>query len=191
MEFHYFILYLSALVWIFPIFRQYKTKYFIFFLALGTADLFSEALKKFDLVETNLHVVIISYISYLGVLDKTKLRKYWYIYTIVFVPFIIVNLITSNIFQVFSIIIIDLAILLSILTDFYNDIVDDKEINLFFVVFILYQVSSVVKMFNVITYTFGGLYYFVVMLAFQILIGIFFSFYRPDKPKIAFPLKSN
>lgn len=189
MSYHYYLLYASILVWIFPIFRQYNSDYFIFFLSLGLADLVNTMLRSVGIVHANLLLIIFLYISYLGVLPKEKVKKMKMVYFFLLFAISLSNyLLDDKYFEVFTLMIISFAILFQVFEDFYSDILKCQEINMFYVIFILNMIIMLLKLFNMLTLTMGGIYYFIITMAFQILIGIFFSFYRPDKPKLVIPL---
>ena len=174
----YILLFTSILIWLFPPFRQYKTEYFLFFLILALADPVIYLLLKtlsFQVTRTNL---IITFFMILSLIDSNKLKKGW-----IFILLLLLVLLTAAIKlplkEVYQIkIILSCIILFFILKDSLLYLNEHQTINLFYLIFILYEITIIIKFIYTASRTHTGTIYFYTTGFFEIFIGIFFCFYN-------------
>jgi len=174
----YILLFTSILIWLFPPFRQYKTEYFLFFLILALADPVIYLLLKtlsFQVTRTNL---IITFFMILSLIDSNKLKKRW-----IFISLLLLVLLTAAIKlplkEIYQIkIILSCIILFFILKDSLLYLNKHQTINLFYLVFILYEITIIIKFIYTASRTHTGTIYFYTTGFFEIFIGIFFCFYN-------------
>ena len=174
----YILLFTSILIWLFPPFRQYTTKYFLFFLILALADpimFLSLKLLSLDVTRINL---IITFFMILSLIDRNKLRKGW-IFFLLALLVLLAATIKLPIKEVYEIkIILSCIILFFILKDSLLYLNKHHTINLFYLVFILYEITIIIKFIYTASRTHTGTIYFYTTGFFEIFIGIFFCFYN-------------
>jgi hypothetical protein len=174
----YILLFTSILIWLFPPFRQYKTQYFLFFLILALADPVIFILLKtlsFHVIRTNL---IITFFMILSLIDRNKLKKGW-IFVLLLLLVLLAVAIKFPIKEIYPIkIILSCIILFFILRDSLLYLNKHHTINLFYLVFILYEITIIIKFIYTASRTHTGTIYFYTTGFFEIFIGIFFCFYN-------------
>ena len=193
MNFLYFkiILYLTIFIWLLPPFRQFKEKYFYFFLLLAISDLIVFSSNKFFYVDSSYIYILISYFAYLSIMSKIILKKNWYLFLILFL-IIISFLFTVKIISIRYLIFIFINILIftKILFTFITDIGLHKILKIFLIVFLLYELTVIFKFVNlIIGFTDSYSYYFITSV-FEFFVGVFFSVFKEDNPRIVVKLKS-
>ena len=182
---------LSIFIWLFPPIKQYKTKYFYFFLLLAFSDLSSFVLYKlFQLNSIYIYIFII-YLAFLSLLSKDLLKKYLPILSILFLIIIIFVSFSYNISINYLIFIsINILIFIKILFTFITDIGLHKILKIFLIVFLLYELTVIFKFVNlIIGFTDSYSYYFITSV-FEFFVGVFFSVFKEDNPRIVVKLKS-
>lgn len=185
------ILYLIAIfIWLFPPIMQYGERYFYFFLILAISDLIVLTSIKFRIIDASYIYIFINYFAYLTILSKRVLNKYWYIFLILFLiavtyVFSYNNLLIRNLIFIT----ISIFIFLKILFSFITEVVTTKIIKIFLTVFLLYELTVIIKFVNLIIGLTNAFSYFLVTTIFEILFGLFFSLFKEDSQRIVIKLR--
>jgi len=176
--------YINSIIWILIPIRQYKTKFFLFFLVLGLLD--PLAFTSIFLIKFNVAIlylfgtIVLFYTASLGIKREIKIGFSLF--------FLVASLIVVFYSMPISIIIqmvIHLMIFiyfLKILVVFYSE---HRKLLLFHLVLVVYEFSLLLK-FYVFYHEVGvGPAYYSVTTALQIIIGIFFIFVNEvNSPKL-------
>lgn len=179
------IIYLSSFAWIFPIFRQYKSNLFFFFLILGISDpLTIFALKVFHLHPGILFTIIAPILFYCINIDRQKKISINSIEIFVFLLTLVLLLTVSN--NDVIMLIIHTLILIRVLYKILIELHHKQIVNVFHVVLAFYMTTSVASLLIYLNGDHKAIILFYINLAFQILIAIFFSIYREDNPKLIY-----
>ncbi len=175
MELIKYIAYLSSIVWLLSPIRQYKTRFFLFFLLLGLYDpVFISAFYLFKVDISVLYLpgsIVLLYSVLFNVKDRTK-----YVITIsLFIICVIVALYSPANVIILQLI-IHILIFFSFLKIFTINYSDNRKISVFLLILLSYEFSLLLKFFIYLIEFEVGIMYFHLTTVFQILIGIFFLF---------------
>lgn len=187
----YIILYVSSIVWLFPIIRQYKGNFFYFFLILGLLDPLNILDKKvLHLFHDSVFFAIASLLLFFSVQNNlTSLLKGW-----------VINLLLSILYLSLMLILPKLEILIAaihllILYKFIKITViqlhNTGKFNLFYFVLVFYELSLIINLIVHLVGTDMGLVIFYSTLSFQILVAIFFTVFREDSSLLKIHIKVN
>jgi len=179
------ILFLSIIIWLFPPFRQYKGKFFFYFLILALLDPLIDFIFLFASVNTIRIYSVADLFMIISLINLRKLQKYLPFILPITVIVIWFSSFLNIRFLNFFIVIEHLVILIIFLKMTIVDIYDSMRINLFYIMLDLYLSSLIFKFLaNLIDLRFGLLYFYLTS-AFEILIGIFFILYNEENsPKV-------
>lgn len=184
MEFLYYSAYLGVLVWIVAALRQFKGKYFFFFLFWVSADILTLIARLAFHSGTNFFYVPFSFLAYIGLLDFRYIKKYWVILVILFLVVCTISL-KYNLITI-CVIIIHFIILLEFLKEFIIPFIRNNVISIFILVLIFYEITLVAKYLNYLTGFTNGYYYFIITTFFEIAFGIFFIIFKADNKRLIF-----
>lgn len=182
---------LSIIVWLFPPIRQFKGKFFFYFLILALLDPLLELIHLFIHLNPIEFYSIGNLLLIISLLSFSKLQKYMgYL--------ILITIITTwlsfslGIREVIMIIILEhLVILIFLLRVTLLDINDNRHINLFYIILDFYILSIIFKFFGTLIDLRFSLFYFYITSAFEILIGTFFILYNEkNSPKVKLRFKN-
>jgi hypothetical protein len=179
------ILYISTIAWVFPIFRQYRSNLFYFFLFLGICDPLTLIAVKIFPIKNELIAVIIAPILFYAInidrkkpfiINKSEISVFVLAYSLLFI------------IKDYNIILLILHTLITIRVIYKNIIALhlNQKINLLHLVLAFYMISSVASLIIYLNGNLQGLVLFYINLAFQTLIAIFFSIFSEDNPKLTF-----
>jgi hypothetical protein len=181
LEISSYIARISEIIWIFPLFRQLKTKWFIFFLALGILDPLTHLLRFAFSYNGNLQYDLGSIVLYLSlyIVEGKKTKESDYLFVVLL---IIVRLLTS--IDVLFLLIIHLFIFYKILSFTIIETHLKERLNISFLVLMLYELSILIKFLEYLNKTpvSNIPYYF--MLFFEMGAAIFFILFRIDNPRL-------
>lgn len=177
------IFYISTVAWVFPIFRQYKSDLFYFFLFLGLCDPLSIiAGKVLSLPGETIAVIFAPILFYTINVDRKKPFKISKLEIFVFI------LAYTLIFTIDNLnMIILLVHTLIAIRAIYRIIIDlhyNQKINLVRAVLAFYMITSVASHVVFLNEEYQGWILFYTNLAFQVLIAIFFSIFSENNPKM-------
>jgi hypothetical protein len=183
------IAYTSLVLWLLPPFRQYRSRYFSFFLVLSLGDPFTMLLYSAGLLPAGgFHFFIISFFMFISYdnfkpLKEKKLNELILV-LISIIPYFFTN--NTN----FGIIFLHLVIFMRFLRDAMVNTAKNYEVNLFYFALVLYELSIILKFFSIIS-TFYNYTYFYLTTVLEMLLALFFIFFREDKPKLSFSIQKD
>ncbi|PKL82510.1 MAG: hypothetical protein CVV24_09745 [Ignavibacteriae bacterium HGW-Ignavibacteriae-3] len=182
-DFSKLLFFTGVIVWLIPPFKQYKGRYFLFFLILACLDpigLFFIFILKFYL--PGQIQILFSYCLLIALIEKNILRKYWiWILIIALVSFF------PTIFQfnrqeiTFVLILIELGITLIILKNLITNFALSGKLSIFHVVLLTYEFTAIAKFLNLLIGFADATAFFMLTGLAQIAFGLFFSIFREDK----------
>ncbi len=181
----YIIYYISIIVWLFPPLRQYRTKYFPFFLILALSDPLIFIIYHFIKINPIRIYLITTFFLIISVTYNNKSAKQKILFTLILVFLAITDYYADvsyiYIFKIFlSGILVFLFVKETIL--FFNK---NLTINLFYLILTLYEITIVLKFLFNVNQTHRGEVYFYITSAFELFIGIFFIIYNAqNSPKL-------
>ncbi|OGU35548.1 MAG: hypothetical protein A2068_02140 [Ignavibacteria bacterium GWB2_35_6b] len=177
--------YASIVVWVFPAIKQYKTKYFFLFFIFAATDIFViSAVFLFNARPSLLYFLFFS-VLVISFLNTNKVKKH----TVAFFFIIILLITTATYLNIRSfdgvILLLPLTGILYFLTnDFLLHIISYNKINIPLLILVLYQVLGILKLLNILLGLYESEFYFYTASAFQILIGLFFSFFSVEDNRL-------
>jgi len=181
MEISRYIVQISEIFWILPIFRQSKTKWFIFFLILGILDPLAHILRIAFSYFGNIEFHLGSLLLYLSLykVEGKKLEESDYLFIVLLI--ITWLLISMNLI---IILIIHLFIFYKILSFTIIEMHLKDRLNIPLLVLILYELSLLMKMWPYLNNTPASDIPYFFMLFFELSVAIFFTFFRIDNPRL-------
>ncbi|HMU43796.1 MAG TPA: hypothetical protein PKA80_10875 [Ignavibacteriaceae bacterium] len=179
MEISRYIALISEIIWIFPLFRQSKTKWFIFFLVLGILDPLTHLLRITFSYVGNLQYDLGSIALYLSlyVVEGKKPKESDYLFVVLL---IITRLLTS--IDVLFVLIVHLFIFYKILSFTVIESHLKERLNIPFLVLMLYELSILIKLSAYLNKSPASDVPYFFMLFFEMSIALFFIFFRIDNP---------
>ncbi len=175
------IIYASIFFWLFPVYRQYKGNYFLFFLILALSDpmvMLSVAVLKVQ--PTLIHSIAGIFLLYSIDTVKQEFERLWLLNLMIVVTFIIALLLLSNL--LILVLILHFLILIVFIKKLMLKLHQLSEFNWFYLVLIFYEITVILKVIVFISGTEIGILYFYLTLAFQFLVAIFFTIFREESP---------
>ncbi len=179
------IYYISTIAWILPIFRQYKSNLFYFFLFLGICDPLTIIATLTIKLKVELIAVIFAPILFYAIgidrqkkftINKLEIFVFVLTYTLIF---LIDN---SNIILLVIHTLITIRAIFKIIIALHHH----QKINLVHLVLAFYMISSVASLIIYLNGDHQSMILFFINLSFQTLIAIFFSIFREDHPKLTY-----
>ena len=172
----YIIIITGSIAWLLPPFRQYKTKYFLFFLILASIE------PIMDILGIIFHLSIVKIYPVFGILvlfSLIKLNRKNIVLLLGFITagILIVCYFPELVLRIFMIL-IQTMILLVIIYDFLIFTNEHKTLNLFFILLILYQIMVVYKFVARILDIHNGIVIFYLSGFIQIFFGILFTLFN-------------
>jgi len=170
---------------VFPAFKQYREKFFLFFLIIAVGD--PIGLTIIYILKNNIGPIqplIVSFLLVISVINTEKLKNNWFVIIIVLSTIFMIPIIYghSNAYYI-VIILFHLMIFYKILILFIKKYLETRNIDLFYVLIMLYILLNIFKV-NGLVFQFENakLYHFVTTV-FQTAIGIYFSLIKESSPK--------
>jgi hypothetical protein len=176
---------MSIAIWLFPVIRQYRGNYFIFFLILALADpiaMFCVAV--FNIQPTLIHAIAALCLYYSIDAIRQEFRRLWLLNLIIVVTFIVALFMQTN--QLFLILIFHFLILFIFIKKIMLKLYQLGEFNWFYLVLIFYEITAVVKLIVFISGAEIGILFYYLTVAFQFLVAIFFTIFREESPTLRF-----
>lgn len=182
------IFFVSLIIWLLPPLKQFRGKFFFYFLLQAISD--PVVMLLFQLKLYNLPFYLIKDFIIIFLLWKPEIVKRKLVY---FAPiFIPVFYLTSMIHYTITCLLIacfHIAIIYLILKMFMTDIWDTKNIKYFYIFLLLYEFSVSLKFIQTVIYPDIGILYYYITTAFGLLFGLLFAFVRDDNSKLAINIK--
>ncbi len=177
--------YLAALIWLLPIFRQYRTKLFLLFIFLGLKDIFGYAFYEFVYPNNYLSNISFFYFAFLTFFDTKVLLKRWYYFSFIYFLFVVGWFVTSdwhNHALLLGLILVFL--LLAVIHYFISELVESKfSISSFLLIAYVFILISFVAIILVFDFNLISKYYYFTIFI-EILIGFFFVIFRVDDDRL-------
>jgi hypothetical protein len=185
------IVYISTIVWLVPPIRQYKSYFFGYFLFLASADIVVMGHNRdFSLNPIQVYSIVCGLQLITLLTTKFSEKK-----SLLFITAVSLSCIVSFMFPweyaPIHLELVSLLILVMIFRRTFLFTARTGKINLFHMVFILYQASLFFKFLFALTNLNLGIPYFLATTSFEIFIGIFFIFYREDSSRLIFSLRKD
>ena len=178
-----YLVIVSIVVWLITPIRQYKTRYFWFFLTLGLADPVSIiAARNFHIVSAQFYVPF-DILFFFSVIEYKNINVYK-----ILLYLIIVGLGTYSFFHFweyggFFFTAVLFLVLVILIRQSFQFIVERGSINIFHAVLVFYQALNVFKSLTVLLNFSTGVWFYFISNVVQIFLGIFFALYREDDPR--------
>ncbi len=179
------IIYLSSFAWIFPIFRQYKSNLFYFFLFLGISDPLTIFLFEVFRYPPGIIFVIFAPILFYTInIDRQKKLSINSIEIFVFLLTLILFFTVPN--NDVIMLVIYTMILIRVIYKILIELHHKQIVNVFHIVLAFYMTTSVASLLIYLNGDYQAMVLFYINLAFQILIAIFFSIFSENNPKLIY-----
>jgi len=184
------IYYISILIWLLPPVRQYKGKFFFFFLALAIVDPFSLLLFLFHQELPVFVYLYFNLIRLLSLIPWEYITRYKYYILVPFLFLTIPEIVGVNI-EFFLILesFVSFLIFLFLLTDFVFEYVNYRTINMGLFILMLFELTTILKIMNIIFGFTNATLYYITTTLFQNSIGIIFILYKVESPKFKISLR--
>ncbi|MGD8779482.1 MAG: hypothetical protein PVH88_11050 [Ignavibacteria bacterium] len=182
-------LYLSVFIWLIPIFRQYKTKYFFFFLVFGIDDLVAIGTIYFIVPNSYLIFITTNYLVFLSFFKKEYLKKGWYIFLLIYLLMASIWFLTDN-WEYHALIqaLTHIYLLFVFAHDFVLEL-SDKKFNIFILVIISYLFLHFYHTVILLIFEYATIYHYLYFADFiEIFVGLFFIIFRADNDKLSIKL---
>lgn len=178
---------ISIIIWLFPPLRQFRGKFFYYFLIQAIADPIAMTLVKLHYFNIPFYVSKDIFLMLcLWNLKETIRRAYLIIPVLSLIYYLVYGIDYHITYLILSV--LHMGILYFIFKMATDDILELKLVKVFYMVFILYELSLVLKFILVAAaVNLGSIYYFLTA-AFDILLGIFFIFVSERNEKFAIPI---
>jgi len=172
------IIYISTFFWLFPPFRQFKGRYFYYFLILALSDPVN--LISVTLIGIPHHIIhCIAGLLLLYSINSIEYVKKYLIANIIFILafFLFLFLLNDLLYVILTLhlLILYRFIRLSLLNTYSKN-----ELNVFLFLLVFYEISVIVNLIVFISKSNLGVVFYYLTLSFQILIAIFFTIFRED-----------
>jgi len=191
LEIDQYIASISAIVWLFPPIRQFRTKYFYFFLFLAIMGTVSRVIRQVFESPTNVHLIISAFCLFLSMFSLVQLKKkVWFIIPAISVMLYLSYLKPIILIDLVILFIIIFAISIIILKRIIEYTINEKAMNIFQIILLFYFTTNITKFLNMIFQFTDAPAYFTLTNLIQIIIAVFFCVYTEDNPKMKIPLKS-
>jgi len=172
------IVYISTFFWLFPPFRQFKGRFFYYFLILGLSDPVN--LISLTLIGIPHHFIhSIAGLLLLYSFDSIKYVKKYLIANVIFILafFLFIFLLDNLLYLILT---LHLLILYRFLRLSLLNTYSKSELNIFLFMLVFYEISVVVNLIVFISKSNLGVVFYYLTLSFQILVAIFFTIFRED-----------
>jgi len=183
--------YLSAIFWILPAIRQYKTSLFRYFLVLAISDLLGLIFYYYLKIEFSYFYIIVSFCLYVSLqqfkyIERKKILFFGGGSLILALSFIKLG----TTFDLSILTILHLMIIFRILYLFVMKVAQKQTINFFYLVLAFYEFTIILKFLNfLIELKVEAETYFYITTGFELLVGIFFTTFREESTRLVYKLK--
>lgn len=178
------IAYVTIIVWLIVPVRQFKTRFFLFFLILGLLDPTAYVLGQIFKLNISISYFLGTIILLYPALFEIKKQIKFGLVLVLFTAGIIVVFYAMNISLIIQIV-IHFMIFISFLKVLVVYFSENRKLLLFHLILVLYEFSLLLKFFIYYNEVGVGPAYYYVTTAFEIMIGIFFVFFNEvNSPKL-------
>ena len=181
------IVYTSVVIWLLPPIRQFKGRFFIFFLILGLMDPVSILFSKFFGKPIPFYFYVSAGYAVLIALvwkGSSKKIKYLLISSLIFLQvFLIIVSLNTNTLLIINLV-NELLIFLVVLKLYITEYANSRRPNLFIIVLLFYELTNIFKFLNLLIGFADATAFFIITSIAQIAFGLFFAIFREDNPKL-------
>lgn len=183
--------YLSAIIWILPPLKQYKTFFFKYFLILAISDILDILFLNFFKMEFSYLYILISFSLFIALQQEKYLKQKKILFggfggVVVILGFMKLG----SGFTIFLLTFLHLMIIFRILYLFVMEVAQKQVINFFYLVLTFYEFTILLKFLNFLfVLNIDAHTYFYITTGFELLVGIFFTTFREDSAKLVYKLK--
>lgn len=191
MEIYKVVGYLSMIAWAHAAVRQYKNRFFPFFLVLALAD----PIRSFVMAPIfkhyhNGYYVIVVFLYFVAVLNAIKSAKMGILSTIAALLVLSPTLFVDIELTSFGVVVFTFATLLLVLREAVSKFIINEEFNLFIWMIVFYMITMCTKFIPFIFDAWRYVEFFVFMGFVQVFIGIFFIIFTENSPAMKIKLKN-
>lgn len=167
-------------MWLLPPFRQFKGKYFCFFLVLGLGGL---STILFSYLHISLAKVynITDIILLLTLTNRSSVKKYLYLFLILLAAVLFINQTSDLKLIILTIIIVQMIIFYIFLKNAAIDYYKNNSIRVSLLILLLYEITVLLKFYFALRNIQAGMVFFYLTTAFESFIAIFFTIYKVEK----------
>ena len=188
MSFSNIVIIVSLIIWLFPVFRQYKSNLFYYFFILALED----PIVYVTFIFTNIPVTVIHSIA--GILLFYAVDKDWKnIFKNRIMNLILIGGFLVALFTLSNLMFLILTLHLLILSKFIKYIIirlfNFSEINCFYFILIFYELTILINLIVLLSGTNVGYLLHYITAAFQMLVAIFFIIFKEDSQLLKISLK--
>ena len=184
MLFEYIAVFSNMFAFLLPPFRQYRGRYFLFFLVLAFGDpLTLFAIKIAHITPSNFNSLIAwaTFLSVFTINRKSKGFFFLLILTImVALTFIFFNRQQAQLLNI----LINCLLLIYFIKESAQYFQRTSEIHLGYFLLVLYQIGIITKLYTIAEYTKQGILYFYIINLFEIIVAIFFTIYKVENSPV-------
>ena len=167
-------------MWLLPPFRQYKGKYFYFFLVLGLEGL-STILLAYLHINLFKFYNIVNIVIILTLFDKTSIKKNWYVFLISLAAVLIVNQTSDLGLIILAKIIAQIIIFYIFLKYAAIDYYKNGSFRISYFILLLYEITLILKSYFSLGNIEIGIVFYHLTTAFESFIAIFFTIYKVEE----------
>jgi len=186
------VVFISATIWLLPPVRQYKTKFFYFFLLLGLADALPWMVIRVFYFKILSYYLVVSCLLLFSLFDKETLKQKFLLVILLFITVIVIAYgFTNPGYHRLLFFVLHGLILLRITHLMGLELLRTRSLNLFFVVLVFYELLTLAKFFEILVKVadLSVLTNFYIVTGVQIAIGIFFTIFREDNRRLRVKLE--
>lgn len=173
----------SVIVWLLPPFKQYKGRYFLFFLILAVIDpiTFSYSFITKSTLPSQVFILF-NYFLVLSLITKNMIKKSWLLFLLLTLVMFVPTIFQFDRIQNLGVVILlQSTIAFIILKNFITHYIATRSISVFHSVFLFYLFTIILKYLNILVgYADATAFFFLTSIA-QIVFGLFFSVHRENK----------
>lgn len=177
--------YTTIAIWLLPPIRQFRGKFFLFFLIIALIDPIAFIYNSVNPSNVHTYYYIAGFSLLFFSLIKGEYRKK-------FLPLLIAALALFYLpayfeyekVNVFILAFLNLAIFVLLLKEFIVESVQNKSINFFYVVLLFYILTNILKLTNCFIGLTDAVGQYIITTIFQAVAGLFFTVFRSDNPRI-------
>ena len=184
-----YIAYFADIIWLFPVFRQRKNKYFLFFLSLSLVNPVAYFTYYFIVKNMYLPSLTFVYLAFLSFFSKKIIKDKGHYFLLTYIIFLISYFSTSN-WKYHAVIqsILIFAIILMVAHNFMLSLLEGK-FNIFIIVIIAYLFLQIIQGILFITMGMELIRNYVYFAHFtEILLAVFFITFRADDDRLSIRL---
>jgi hypothetical protein len=176
------ISYSALLVWLLPPIKQFRTKFFLYFFILAISDPVNIILYRLYSVNVWQCHIFFSSLTIFSLIEINNRKALLFFIPLILVVISVLFGMSIDTMQNIAALNILLAAMI-IAKDFIIQIKETEKINIFYIVLLFYNISTVIKILFFISYSKTGYLYFFLTNIFQILIAVYFSIYNVNNSK--------